>query len=201
MSLIKFTHNNCTYGIVRNQKCSTTTMMSYVAQALWNANPHQMQTYWTFAKHAPGVYQKFTSFDQYQSLLEECDVRIALWRDPVSKFVSGFRHTMFSPSGAQDNVWIGKDRSLDNFIQYFDQYRHNANVRDHCETNTARLGSAHCLYTHVLEYREVHCLADILQLPKLSVHHRQSPVRESVTPAQRHFIKQIMALDYKNSWC
>ena len=41
MGLIKFDHYNKTIAIVRNHKCATTTMLSYVAQALWNADPKE----------------------------------------------------------------------------------------------------------------------------------------------------------------
>ena len=54
MSLLKFKHNNQTWGIVRNQKCASTSILSYIAQALWDADPHELQAYNTFRVHAPG---------------------------------------------------------------------------------------------------------------------------------------------------
>ena len=43
MGLIKFDHYTKTIAIVRNHKCSTTTMLTYVAQAIWNADPNEIQ--------------------------------------------------------------------------------------------------------------------------------------------------------------
>ena len=52
MGLIKFKHYTKNIAIVRNHKCSTTTMLSYVAQALWNADPKEEQFYQNFQNEA-----------------------------------------------------------------------------------------------------------------------------------------------------
>ena len=98
MGLIKFKHFNKNVAIVRNHKCSTTTMLSYVAQALWNADPKEEQFYQNFQNERPGVYNKARMFKEFEAELIDADIRIALWRDPVEKFVSGFHHTMSNPA-------------------------------------------------------------------------------------------------------
>jgi hypothetical protein len=200
MSLIKFLHNNVLYGIVRNQKCSTTTMMSYVAQALWNADPQEMQSWGSFESNAPGVYIKRPYFKNYERELLECDIRIALWRDPVDKFVAGFYHTMFHPSGANDNLWLGSDCSLDSFIDRFDYYSQNPNVQDHCQTNTARLGDTKHIYTHVFHYTEVRKIADMLGVSSERLHHRKSVERPPLTLDQIDLIENIIEEDIFNGW-
>jgi len=200
MSLIKFKHNNVLYGIVRNQKCATTTMMSYVAQALWNADPLEIQSYNTFQNNAPGVYIKKSNFEDYAQDLLECDVKIALWREPVDKFVSGFYHTMFNPTGAQDSLWIGHKRCLDNFLDNFEYYKQNLNVQDHCSTNTARLGDDKRVYTHVWHYSDVYRIAQLLDVPSEGIFHRKSAERPALTFDQIDLIEDIMFEDIVNGW-
>ena len=199
MGLIKFKHCDRTVAIVRNHKCATTTMLSYVAQALWNADPKEEQFYQNFQNEAPGVYNKVRSFEQFESELLDADIRIALWRDPVDKFVSGFYHTMSNP--ANKNLWI-KSPSLKNFLKDINVYRQNPNVADHCETNTARLGPDQSVYTHIFEYKQVHKIAHLLGVPALDTHHRRDNImRAGPTDLQRLRIRQVMLEDYANGWC
>ena len=198
MSLLKFKHNNQTWGIVRNQKCASTSILSYIAQALWDADPKEIQAYNTFRVHAPDVYHKLMYFDQYKTLLEDCDIRIAVWRDPVDKFVSGYYHTMFAPSGAQDALWLG-ERNIIEFLHNLNHYMTSATVREHCETNTARLGSDKNFYTHVFEYTESSVIADMLGAK--SVNHRATDPKPTLTGVQTQLIKGLMREDYNNGWC
>ena len=200
MALIKFKHKDKTWGIVRNQKCATTTIMSYVANVLWNADVNQLQYHETFEQYAPGVYIKTNDFKDYQDKLAECDVRIAVWRDPIDKFISGYYHTMFSPSGAQDGLWIGP-KTLDEFLRNYDYYRTAENVKDHCETNTARLGPNKDIYTHIFHYKSVHKIADLLGVDAHDTHHRKdNTLRVGPNTIQKLRIKQIMLEDYVNNW-
>ena len=199
MSLLKFKHNNHVWGIVRNQKCASTSILSYIAQVLWGADPNELQAYNTFKIHAPGVYIKSNNFSDYQRQLQECDTRIAVWRDPVDKFVSGFYHTMFSPSGAQDGLWRGP-RTLDEFIENFDYYyAESENVRDHCSTNTARLGPHPSFYTDVYNYKDNHVIAKLLGAEKV-VNLRSTKPKPKLTSEQHRRISIIQAEDYTNGW-
>ena len=199
MGLIKFDHYTKTIAIVRNHKCSTTTMMSYVAQAIWNADPNEIQHFRSFENNAPGVYNKTRTFEEYKNELLSADIRIALWRDPIDKFVSGYYHTMFSD--ANKNLWKTPP-GLTNFLKDFDYYIHNPNVQDHCESNTKRLGADQSVYTHVFRYKEVHKIAELLGVPALNTHHRKdNTMRAGPTKTQQLRIKQIMLEDYVNGWC
>ena len=199
MGLIKFDHYTKTIAIVRNHKCSTTTMMSYVAQAIWNADPKEIQHFRSFENNAPGVYNKTRTFEEYKQELLSADIRIALWRDPIDKFVSGYYHTMFND--ANKNLWKTPP-GLTNFLKDFDYYRHNPNVQDHCESNTKRLGTDQSVYTHVFNYKEVHKISELLGVPALNTHHRKdNTMRAGPTKTQQLRIKQIMLEDYVNGWC
>jgi len=199
MSLLKFSFNGHTYGIVRNQKCASTSILSYIAQVLWDADPNELQAYNTFNKNAPGVYIKLPNFEDYKAELAECDTRIAVWRDPVEKFVSGFYHTMFSPSGAQDALWQGP-RTLDEFLKNFNYYYENSlSVRDHCSTNTQRLGPDPKFYTDVYNYRDNHMIAKLLGA-RTVVNLRATKPKPELTNRQRERIAIIQAEDYANGW-
>jgi len=198
MGLIKFYQNTKNIAIVRNHKCATTTMLSYVAQVLWMADPSEQQHYQNFQNMRPGVYNKARLFEQYKDQLMSADIRIALWRDPIDKFVSGFYHTMSNP--ANKNLWI-KSPSLSNFLKDFHVYKQNPNVQDHCESNTARLGPDRSIYTHIFNYKEVHKIAELLGVPAGTTHHRKdNSMRAGPTKTQQLRIKQIMLEDYVNGW-
>lgn len=198
MGLIKFYQNTKNIAIVRNHKCATTTMLSYVAQVLWMADPSEQQHYQNFQNMRPGVYNKARLFEEYKDQLMSADIRIALWRDPIDKFVSGFYHTMSNP--ANRNLWI-KPPSLTNFLKDFDVYKQNPNVQDHCESNTARLGPDRNIYTHIFNYKEVHKIAELLGVPAGTTHHRKdNTMRAGPSDIQRLRIKQIMLEDYANGW-
>jgi hypothetical protein len=181
MSLLKFKFDNKVFGIVRNQKCATTSIMSYVAQALWNADPKEQQSYRTFQLNAPGVYIRDNLYENYADQLSSCDVRIAVWRDPVDKFTSGFTHTMYSPTGAQDNLWVGKP-GLDEFLANYHYYMNNPNVNDHCATNTARLGDSKEAYTHIFEYTDADAIS--LMLGGNTIRHRVALSNQTLSERQ-----------------
>src|SRR6056300_313028 len=198
MGLIKFYQNTKNIAIVRNHKCATTTMLSYVAQVLWMADPSEQQHYQNFQNMRPGVYNKDRLFEEYKDQLMSADIRIALWRDPIDKFVSGFYHTMNNP--ANKNLWI-KTPSLSNFLKDFNVYKQNPNVQDHCESNTARLGPDRNIYTHIFNYKEVHKIAELLGVPAGTTHHRKdSKIRPPISTTERLRIKQIQLEDYVNGW-
>ena len=198
MSLLKFKFDNKVFGIVRNQKCATTSIMSYVAQALWNADPKEQQSYRTFQLNAPGVYIRDNLYENYADQLSSCDIRIAVWRDPVDKFTSGFTHTMYSPTGAQDNLWVGKP-GLDEFLANYHYYMNNPNVNDHCATNTARLGDSKEAYTHVFEYTDADAIA--LMLGGNTIRHRVALSNQKLSEENCKLIVELMAEDYANGWC
>lgn len=198
MALIKFKHKNKTWAIVRNQKCSTTTMLSYVAQALWNADPREEQFYRNFENYAPGVYIKRRLFEQYKQELLSADVRIALWRDPIEKFVSGYYHTMSNTANRE--LWI-KSPSIKNFILDYNHYIQNENVADHCQSNTDRLGPDKSIYTHIFNYKQVHKIAELLGVPAHNTHHRKdNTMRQGPSVTEKLRIKQIQLKDYVNGW-
>mgnify|MGYP003647196516 FL=1 len=198
MSLLKFKFDNKVFGIVRNQKCATTSIMSYIAQALWNADPKEQQSYRTFQLNAPGVYIRDNLYENYADELSTCDVRIAVWRDPVDKFTSGFTHTMYSPTGAQDNLWIGKP-GLDEFLANYDYYMTNPNVNDHCATNTARLGDRKEAYTHIFEHTDADAIADMLGCAG-TIRHRVALSNYKLSDDNRNTIAKLMADDYAYGW-
>tara|TARA_R110000803_G_scaffold207876_1_gene276120 strand:- start:443 stop:967 length:525 start_codon:yes stop_codon:yes gene_type:complete len=174
-------------------------MLSYVAQALWNADPKEEQFYRSFENNIPGVYHKSRLFEEFEHDLRDADIRIALWRDPIEKFVSGFYHTMSNP--ANKNLWI-KSPSLTNFLNDIEVYKKNPNVADHCETNTARLGTDKSIYTHIYNYKHVHKIAELLGVPAADTHHRKdNTMRTGPTDLQKLRIKQVMLEDYVNGWC
>lgn len=200
MALLTFKTDNKLVGVVRNHKCGTTTVMSYIAQALWNADPDQMQNYKSYTE-ALGKEQYLglrEPIGTYYKRLLECDIRIATWRDPVDKFVSGFYHIL--------KYRMVPTKNLTEFLDNFDNYYTNINVWDHCSTNTARLGSDRSVYTHVVNYKDVDRVIKPL-IESLSgkniktVAYRVQDTKPEPTEKEVERIKVLMKEDYENGWC
>ena len=93
MALIRFTLNNKQIGFVRNNKAGSTTVLNYIGQIFWNESPDR-PTGTVIKSHLgeDSYYGQEKSFDYYKDKLLKCDVRIAVYRDPVKKLLSGFTH-------------------------------------------------------------------------------------------------------------
>jgi hypothetical protein len=196
--LIKLDDNR-TVGVVRNHKCGTTTVMNYIGQAFYNADPSELQNYKTYTeglgKHRYlGKHQDVSSY--YAQLLD-CDIRIALWRDPVDKFVSGYNHIF-----KHGHVRQCLGAFLDNFIE---NWQLNT-VKDHCSSNTDRLGPDPGVFTHVVNYKDIDQKI-IPLLEKLSnkqivpVKFRVQETKTTVSKKHVEIIKQLQYQDYINGWC
>jgi len=84
-------------------------------------------------------------------------------------------------------------------LHNFNHYMTSETVREHCETNTARLGNNKNFYTHVFEYTESHTIAEMLGVK--IVNHRATESKTKLTSVQTQLIKDLMREDYTNGWC
>jgi len=105
---------------------------------------------------------------------------------------------MYSPTGAQDNLWVGKP-GLDEFLANYHYYMNNPNVNDHCATNTARLGNSKEAYTHIFEYTDADAIS--LMLGVDTIRHRVALSNQKLSEYNRKLIAELMAEDYANGWC
>ena len=207
MALLRVDINNKTLGIIRNHKAGSTSAMSYIGQALAGWSPHTEPYYklWCDTFGRQSYIHKHGEYLDYAQELADCDIRIAIWRDPVSKFVSGFHHTMFSETGAQEGLWKTKTRTLDTFMDHYDHYCTNLNVLDHCSTNTRKLGAKKSPYTHVIPLFRLDKFKIMLERMTgkqiHSVRHRkQSNDVNKISKSTEDRVKSIMHQDYQFGW-
>lgn len=206
MSLIRFKLNEVSIGYVRNQKCATTTTLNYFSQLLFKAGPDfkPYMQYFVERLGEASYIGRDSGYDSYARELAECDIRIASYRDPVEKFVSGYQHTMFGTQG--DNLWKGYyDRTLEGFIKHFDHFRQFQPVRDHCSTNTWKLGTDPSVYTHVFDYGRTNevlipLLEEIGKQTIIPTKLREYGKKHEFTYSQLKKIKEFLAEDYVNGW-
>lgn len=204
MSLIRFELGNKIIGYVRNQKCGSTSFMNYAMQALKDWPAYYKPARSDFIRHLGGnsYIGRDEGFESYEKELMECDIRIATYRDPVSKFISGYQHVLDGPQS--DMVWRSRPRNLDLFIKEFDHFLKYQPVSDHCRSNTWKLGPDKKIYTHVLDYinldRIIPVLEELCGRQIKSVQHRKQNFKTPVTHRQAIAIKGLMAEDYTNGW-
>ena len=196
MALIRFTLNNKQIGFVRNNKAGSTTILNYIGQIFWNEPPH-LSTGTVIKNHLgeDSYYGQEKSFDYYKDKLLKCDVRIAVFRDPVKKLLSGFTHAKK----------FNKIHYLDDFLQNYVAYMNIQNyIRIHCRTNTEMLGEDKNIYTHVFNVDEINPkLKPLLEQwsgKKLKETWLRKTEPVKITEKQEKKIKLIMKVDYDNGW-
>jgi len=197
MALVRVTLGGKRLGYVRNNKAGSTTIINYLGQLLWNEKPT-----WYSGTNVQDHCGKDSyigrekGFESYHKELKDCEIRIAVYRDPIDKIVAGFYY-------CQEHV--PSLQNLDHFLWGYDHYLKNNYIRVHCRTNTDMLGPDPSIYTHVWNMNEI----DTKLLPFLEqlgggkiqkTRLRGHPPRV-ITEAQKTKAKEVMAIDYKNGWC
>ena len=204
MSLIRFKLHEVSIGYVRNQKCATTTTLNYFSQLLYKENPDFEPFRQYFIDKGIDYIGRDANYPTYASKLAECEIRIGAYRNPIEKFVSGYQHTMFGTQG--ENLWKGfTHRNLDTFLDNFDYFKKFQPVKDHCSTNTWKLGTNPEAYTHVYDYTKTNevlipLLKEITGREVVATQLRVYGKEHDVTSSQLKKIKALLAEDYVNGW-
>ena len=136
-------------------------------------------------------------FESYHQELKACEIRIAVYRDPIDKIIAGFYYCQRMCPRLKD-----LDSFLDNYKEYL---RRDNYIRIHCRTNTDMLGPDPSIYTHVWNMNEIDTklLPFLEQLSGKKI--QKTRLREHapriITEAQEAKAKEVMAIDYQNGWC
>jgi len=198
MALVRVTLGGKRLGYVRNNKAGSTTIIIYLGQLLWNEKPT-----WYSGTNVQDYCGKDSyigrekGFDAYHKELKECEIRIAVYRDPIDKLIAGFYY-------CQEH--IPSLQNLDHFLNNYTEYLRIHNyIRIHCRTNTDMLGPDPSIYTHVWNMKDIdtHLLPFLEQLGGKKI--QKTRLREHqpriITEAQEAKAKEVMAIDYQNGWC
>jgi hypothetical protein len=198
MALIRVTLGGKRLGYVRNNKAGSTTIINYLGQLLWNEKPttYSGTNIQDFCGKDSYIGRE-KGFEAYHKELKECEIRIAVYRDPIDKIISGFYYCQEQYANLNN---------LDHFLDNYDYYlKRNNYIRIHSRTNTAMLGPDPSIYTHVWNMKEIdtHLLPFLEQLGRGKI--QKTRLREhrppTITKEQEAKAKEVMAIDYKNGWC
>ena len=196
MALVRVTLGGKRLGYVRNNKAGSTTIINYLGQLLWNEKPtyHSGTNVQDYCGRDSYIGRE-KGFESYHKELKECEIRIAVYRDPIDKIIGGFYYCQeFKP-------YL---KNLDDFLWNYKHYLKDNYIRIHCRTNTDMLGPDPSIYTHVWNMNEI----DTKLLPFLEqlggkkiqkTRLREHPPRV-ITKEQEAKAKEVMAIDYKNGW-
>jgi len=196
MALVRVTLGGKRLGYVRNNKAGSTTIINYLGQLLWNEKPttYSGTNVQDFCGDDSYIGRE-KGFDAYHQELKGCEIRIAVYRDPIDKIIAGFYYCQeFKPH-----------LNLDHFLWLYDHHLKDNYIRIHCRSNTAMLGPDPGIYTHVWNMKDI----DTKLLPFLEqlggkkiqkTRLREHPPRV-ITKAQEAKAKEVMAIDYQNGWC
>jgi len=197
MALVRVTLGGKRLGYVRNNKAGSTTIINYLGQLLWDEKPTKYSGT-NIQNHCgkDSYIGREKGFEAYHQELKACEIRIAVYRDPVDKIVSGFYHSQKHVTSLQN---------LDYFLDNYYGHLKNNYVRIHCRTNTDMLGPDPSIYTHVWNMNEIDTklLPFLEQLGGKKI--QKTRLREHapriITEAQEAKAKEVMAIDYENGWC
>ena len=198
MALVRVTLGGKRLGYVRNNKAGSTTIINYLGQLLWNEKPttYSGTNVQDFCGKDSYIGRE-KGFESYYKELKECEIRIAVYRDPVDKIVSGFYYCQRMCPRLKDLI---------SFLDIYKEYLKRDNyARIHCRTNTDMLGPDPSIYTHVWNMKEIdtNLLPFLEQLGGGKIQKtrlREHPPRV-ITKEQEAKAKEVMAVDYQNGWC
>ena len=198
MALVRVTLGGKRLGYVRNNKAGSTTIINYLGQLLWNEKPT-----WYSGTNVQDYCGKDSyigrekGFEAYHKELKDCEIRIAVYRDPIDKIIAGFYYCQRMYADLKD-----LDSFLDNYKEYLRVYNY---IRIHCRTNTAMLGPDPSIYTHVWNMNDIDSklLPFLEQLGGKKIQKTRLREHESrtITESQKVKAKEVMAIDYQNGWC
>jgi len=196
MALVRVTLGGKRLGYVRNNKAGSTTIINYLGQLLWNEKPttYSGTNVQDFCGQDSYIGRE-KGFESYHQELKDCEIRIAVYRDPIDKIIAGFYYCREQYPHL----------NLDHFLWNYKHHLKNNYIRIHCRTNTGMLGPDSGIYTHVWNMDEI----DIKLLPFLEElggkKIQKTRLREhgtrTITKAQEAKAKEVMAIDYQNGWC
>ena len=198
MALVRVTLGGKRLGYVRNNKAGSTTIINYLGQLLWNEKPttYSGTNVQDFCGDDSYIGRE-KGFESYHQELKDCEIRIAVYREPADKIIAGFYYCQeLKPH------FNNLDGFLDNYVEHL---RKDNYVRIHCRTNTAMLGPDPSIYTHVWNMNEIDTklLPFLEQLGGKKI--QKTRLREheprTITDAQQAKAKEVMAIDYENGWC
>jgi hypothetical protein len=197
MALVRVTLGGKRLGYVRNNKAGSTTIINYLGQLLWNEKPTTYSG--TNVQNHCGTDSyigREKGFEAYHKELKECEIRIAVYRNPIDKIIAGFYYCQeFKPHL----------NNLDLFLHTYQEQLKDNYIRIHCRTNSDMLGPDPSIYTHVWNMNEI----DTKLLPFLEelggkkiqkTRLREHPSR-IITKEQEAKAKAVMDIDYENGWC
>ena len=197
MALVRVTLGSKRLGYVRNNKAGSTTIINYLGQLLWNEKPttYSGTNVQDFCGKDSYIGRE-KGFKSYHQELKDCEIRIAVYRDPIDKIIAGFYY-------CQEQY-----PHLNNLDLFLDTYQHqlkNNYIRIHCRTNTDMLGPDPSIYTHVWNMKDIDAklLPFLEQLGRKKI--QKTRLREheprTISDAQKAKAKEVMTIDYQNGWC
>ena len=196
MALVRVTLGGKRLGYVRNNKAGSTTIINYLGQLLWNEKPttYSGTNVQDFCGEDSYIGRE-EGFEAYHKELKDCEIRIAVYRDPIDKIIAGFYYCQeFKP-------YL---KNLDDFLWNYKHYLKNNYIRIHCRTNTDMLGPDPGIYTHVWNMKEIDTklLPFLEQLGGKKI--QKTRLREheprTISDEQKAKAKEVMAIDYENGW-
>jgi len=196
MALVRVALGGKRLGYVRNNKAGSTTIINYLGQLLWNEKPtyHSGVNIQDYCGQDSYIGRE-KGFEAYHQELKDCEIRIAVYRDPIDKIIAGFYYCQeFKPHL----------NNLDLFLHTYQEQLKDNYIRIHCRTNTDMLGPDPSIYTHVWNMNEIDTklLPFLEQLGGKKI--QKTRLREheprTITKEQKAKAKAVMDIDYKNGW-
>ena len=209
-----FFEPNNNFSIYESPKTAGEAIRTWIYYAGTNDIHPSIDNEYHFGKSKTSQSLKDFDYRDCEFLATNAKTKIALYRDPVQRFISTFHETRVA------NKYF--DATLDEFLDNFDEVIAGCEVKAYTGQNylefmfgtqTTYLGPDKNFYTNVVPYKEFNTIRNFFQevwgvgLPEVTLPNVGNPdpftghiCEFDLSTRQKNKVKEIYAEDYENGW-
>lgn len=131
----------------------------------------------------------------------EQDIRIVIKRDPVSRFLSGYRNRVLFHGALYNKPDITQ------FIDNFTEYSKNSDIDIHFRPQVYFFGKDKNKFSHIFDVKEMHLVRELFEdtysrkFPDLRLQQGGNDVKVKLTKEQEEWVHERYKQDYEAGWC
>lgn len=132
----------------------------------------------------------------------EQDIRIVVKRDPVKRFISGYRNRVLFHKKLNRET-----PSITEFIDNFEHYHSHSDIETHFRPQVQFFGLDKSKFSHIFDITEMHLVRQLFEdtynrkFPDIRLQQGGNDVKITLTQEQEEWIHERYKQDYDTGWC